>query len=231
MKLSAVILARTLAYIDSNDLNSKGKLFIPDLVRALAERYKFEKLPKFEDRQEKGLVFEDGKIGNKVITKLSLFDAIIVLESRSNTSDSKQLIEEMLSWAAAKFDLVYAPGSIKRFAYVSGLSFYSDAPLLSAASQPITDLAAKTGTAVSEIWQEPIQYYPAQITVAHDPLARKNGIAHFMITYRAESRFSENKYYSEAPLPTDTHAKFLEEYERDVLAVAAQAARPRVHKI
>jgi len=218
VKFSAVLLARTLAYIETNDLNQKGKLFVPDLIKALAERYKFEKLPKFEERQEKGLVFEDGKIGNKVIAKLTFFESLIALESRSNTSDSKQLIEELLLWAAAKFDLNYTPGSIKRFAYVSGISFYSDAPLLSGGSQPISDLAAKTAEAVSEIWQEPVQYYPAQIVVAHDPLARKNGIAHFMITHRLETRFSENKYYSEAPLSTEMHLKFLEQYERDVLA-------------
>lgn len=230
MKLSAVILARTLAYIEGNDLNQKGKLFVPDLIRAIAERYKFDKLPKPEERQEKGILFEEGKIGNKVIAKLSIFDTLISLETRSNTSDSKQLIEEMLAWAAAKFDLNYIPGSIKRFAYVSGVSFYSDAPLLSAGSQPIADLATKTTEAVSEIWQGPVQYYPAQITVAHDPLARKDGIAHFMITYRAQARFSENKFYSEAPLPTDMHLQFLEDYEKDVIAVVESRAA-RVRKI
>jgi hypothetical protein len=231
VRLSAVILARTLAFIEIYDLNPKGKLFLPDFIKAMAERYKFETLPKPEERQEKGLIFQEGKIGNKVIVKLTIFDALIVLETRSNTSDSKQLIEEMLLWAAAKFDLTYSPGSIKRFAYVSDVSFYSDVPLLGAASPPLIELAAKTGEALTEIWQEPVQYYPASVAVAHDPMARKNGIAPFTITYRAESRFSENKYFSEAPLPTDMHLQFLEEYERDVLAASESRTARRSYKI
>jgi hypothetical protein len=47
-------------------------------------------------------------------------------------------------------------------------------------------------------------------------MARKYGIAPFSITRRAESRFSENKYFSEAPLPTDIHISLLEEFEAEV---------------
>jgi hypothetical protein len=47
-------------------------------------------------------------------------------------------------------------------------------------------------------------------------MARSHGIAPFVITHRAESRYSENKYFSEAPLPTDMHIEFLEEFEAGV---------------
>ena len=117
---------------------------------------------------------------------------------------------------AAKFDLSYNPGSIKRFAYISDLTFYSEVPLLGVACQPLINLAAKTSDALSEIWQEPVQYYPANLAVGHDPMARKNGIAPFSITHRAEARYSENKYFSEAPLPTDMHIAFLEEFEAGI---------------
>jgi hypothetical protein len=46
-------------------------------------------------------------------------------------------------------------------------------------------------------------------------LERKYGIASFSITRRAEARFSENKYFSEAPLPTDLHLKLLEQFEAE----------------
>lgn len=225
MKLSAVTLARTLAFIEIYDLNAKGKLFFPDVVQGIADRYKFQRLPKREEYEKDGIIFEEGKIGNKAIKKLTIFDTLIVLETRSNTSDSKQLIEDMLQWGAAKFDFTYNPGSIKRFAYVSDLTFYSDVPILDAACQPLIELAAKTGAAVTEIWQEPVQYYPANLAVGHDPMARKNGIAPFSITHRAEARFSENKYFSEAPLPTDMHIAFLEEFEAGIKRLHDAASR------
>jgi hypothetical protein len=216
VKLSAVVLARTLAFIEIYDLNTRGKLSVPDVVQGIAERYKFQRLPKREEYDKEGLIFEDGKIGNKAIKKLTIYETLIVLETRSNTSESKQLIEELLLWGAAKFDLAYNPGSIKRFGYVSDLTFYSDVPVLGAACPPLMDLAAKASAALSDIWQEPVQYSPANLAIGHDPLARKYGIAPFTITHRAEARFSENKYFSEAPLPTDMHIAFLEEFEAGI---------------
>jgi hypothetical protein len=216
VKLSSVLLAKTLAYIEIADLNAKGNVFVPELIKALGERYKFHILPKLEERGEKGLVFEEGRIGNKVITKFTILDAVLVLETRSNTSDSKQILEDMLLWGAAKFGFTYTPESIKRFAYVSDVTFYSEVSLLDAACQPLLDLATKTSAALTEIWQEPVQYHPANLAIAHDPMARSYAIAPFTITHRAEARYSENKYFSEAPLPTDMHISFLEEFEAGI---------------
>jgi hypothetical protein len=218
LRLASVILARTLAYVESFDLNPRGKTFYPDIVHGLVERYKFQKFPKQPEEfdEAKGVVFEYGKFGPKVIYKFTIFNTLLALETRSSTADSQQLIEEMLEWGAQKFGLTYAPGMIKHFGYISDLTFYSDVPILDAACQPLVDLATKTGAALSEIHKEPFQYYPANLAVGHDPLAKKNGIAPFTITRRAESRFSENKYFSEAPLPTDMHIAFLEEFEAGI---------------
>jgi hypothetical protein len=212
LRLSAVVLARALAYIELADLNPKGKVFLPDLIKEISSRYKFQTLPKFEEREKEGLVFGEGKVGHKAIKKLVLFDTLIVLETMSNTSDSKEIIEELLLWGAAKFELNYEPNSIRRFGYVSAVTFYSDAPIL-VPSPALERLAVATGQGVSDSWKEPIHYEGLNITIGHDPLLRKNLIASFILTRRAETKFSENKYYSEAPLPTDMHISLLEEYE------------------
>jgi len=192
-------------------------VFFPDVVKAIVERYKFRKFPsKPEDFDESnGVVFEDGKAGNKVIQKFTIFTTLLVVETRSNTDDSKQVIEDMLLWGATKFGIVYKTGAIKRHAYVSGLSFYSDPHLLTV-SPILQNLATKTSAALTNIWEEPIHYETITLSVGHDPLARKYGIAPFTITRRAEARFSDNKYYSEAPLPTEMHLTLLEEFEAGV---------------
>lgn len=224
MKLAAVILARTLAYVEIFDLSPRGKVFLPDVVAGIAERYKFLKFPtKPEDFDEsKGIVFEEGKIGNKVIQKFTIFSTLLVLETRSSTDDSQQIIEDMLLWGAAKFGIDYTPKGIKRHAYVSGISFYSDIPILTVSSVLHT-LSEKTSAALSEIWQEPVHYETVGIAVGHDSMARKYGIAQFTLTRRAEAKFSENKYYSEAPLPTDMHMALLEEFEAGVRRIQGHA--------
>jgi hypothetical protein len=219
VKLSSIILARTLCRIETFDLNPKGRVFYPELVEALVQRYKFQKFPKTleEFNEQKGVEFYEGKFGNKVIQKFTIYNTLLVIETRSSTDDSKQILEEMLSWAAAKFDLNYKPEMIEHFGYVSGVTFYSDAPILGG-STALKKIAKATGDAVSEIWHERFDYETINIVIGHDPLVRKYGIASFTLTRRAEAKFLENKYYSEAPLPTDLHLKLLEQYEQDVLS-------------
>ncbi|HET9086366.1 MAG TPA: hypothetical protein VFN53_02470, partial [Acidobacteriaceae bacterium] len=72
-------------------------------------------------------------------------------------------------------------------------------------------------SAVTEQIFEGLQYQPSQIWVGHDPGVRKNAIASFMIAHRVNTSFSENIFFSEAPLPTDLHIKFLNEFEKDVM--------------
>jgi hypothetical protein len=221
VQLSSVILARVLGFVETFDLSPRGKLFLPEIIPEIVKRYGFLKFPKtLEDFDEsKGVEFLEGKFEGKVIQKFVIWNTLLVLETRSNTADSKQILEGMLEWGADEFGLTYGPGTIKRFGYVSDVTFHSDAPLLGANSA-VTNLASGVGAAVSAIWGDPVEYHPLVVTVGHDPLSRKNAIANFTIQRRSETRFTDNKYFSEAPLPTDEHLTFLEEYEKDVLRTA-----------
>jgi hypothetical protein len=51
-----------------------------------------------------------------------------------------------------------------------------------------------------------------------EQIPRKPLHAPFTIQRRAETAFAENKYFSEAPLPTNEHVALLETFEADVIA-------------
>lgn len=225
MKLSSIVVSKVIGYIEILDLSPKGTVFLPELVPQIAKRFNFQKFPQSpaEMDESKGIEFLEGKSGETVIQKFAVFSTLLVIETRSSTSDSKRILEEMLTWGAEKFGLSYTPGTIKRFAYVSDLTFYSDVAILNV-SAALTNLSTKTSRALSDIWQEPISYEPINLIVGHDPTARKYAIAPFSIARRAEARFSENKYFSEAPLPTDVHIRLLEEFEREVAVSASESA-------
>jgi hypothetical protein len=219
VKLSAIMLARAIALVETSDLNPRGQVFGPDLVRALVERYNFQKFPQTPDEfdEGKGVEFITGKAGTTVVEKFTVWRAGLGLETRSSTDDSKQILEGMLEWGAERFGLAYTSGMIKRWMYVSNVTFYSNVPLLALLSDPLAKLSRRTSESLSQILGERIEYETVMVTVHHDVLTRKFSPAPFSIQRRVETPFADNKYYSEAPLPTDVHIELLREFEADVI--------------
>src|SRR5438128_190250 len=109
MQRSAVVLARCLAFVETFDLDPTGRVFPPDLVKGLVERYQFQKFPReFSDFDEtKGVEFLSGKHGDNVIWQLRIFNTGIILDTRVNTKVSQELIEEALDWTSSNFGLSY----------------------------------------------------------------------------------------------------------------------------
>jgi hypothetical protein len=207
-----------LGFVDSRYLISGKNIYFPELVGEIVKHFSFQKSPQtLEDYDiSKGVEFLEGKAGRRTIQKLVLWDNTLVLETTSSTKDSKEILEEILLWGVERFGLNYEPGLIGRFAYVSDVTFYSDTPLLNV-SPAVSFLANSCTAALSEIWQEPVDYRPISLKVGHDPVLRQYGIAPFSIERRGSARFSENKYFSEAPLPTDVHLQILEQFEKHVI--------------
>lgn len=218
LRRPVVLLARVLAFVDSRYLISGKNVYFPELVSEIAKQFSFQKSPQaLEDFDlSKGVDFLEGRSGRRNIQKLTIWDQTLVLETTSNTQDSKEILEELLLWAAAKFGINYEPGLITRFAFISDVTFISDVPLLSV-SHAVSYLANSCTKALSEIWQEPVDYRPISLKVGHDPVSRKYGIAPFSIERRGSARFADNEYFSEAPLATDMHLQILEQFEKYLL--------------
>jgi len=214
MKLSAVLLARAIGFVETFDLSPKTSIFYPELVKEIVAHYNFQKFPKeFKDFDEqKGVEFLQGKYGDMVIDKAVIYSNGLLIDTRENTKISEQLIEEALVWGKSKFGLAYHSGLIRRVGYLSQLTFYSDVPL-NALNPALKKLSDRITSAVTEIHKEPLDYQTTGVVIAHDPLKRKNPLAAFTILPRVETPLSEHKYFSEAPLPTDLHWELLEEFE------------------
>jgi hypothetical protein len=217
LRQPAILLARVIAYVDAPDL-LPGAVYAPDLANEVASRYGFQKFPqKVEDYElKKGVEFIGGKLESLFIQKFAIWENIVTVETRTSTDDCKGFLEDVLRWAVTKFGATYTLDKIQRFAYISDVSFYSDAPLLSL-NNALTNLQTRTSRALSEIWQESVEYLPTSVKIGHDPVARHLPIAPFSIERKGTSRFSENKYFSEAPLPTKLHLEMLEAFEAEIL--------------
>jgi hypothetical protein len=217
MELMSILLARAMAWVEPTDLNPKGAVFYPELTKALLARYNFQKFPqKLEDFDEsKGVTFGVGRLGDTVIEQLVIYTYGIVLDTRISTQESKRLLEEAFQWGSKELGLVYTPAMVTRWQYASHVTFRTNVPMTNA-SPALQRLAEGVSQSVAETTGEHFEYDVPFIVVDYDQLRRKHPVGRFSIQRRDNTPFSENKYFSDAPLPTDVHLRLLESFERDL---------------
>ena len=218
MQLSAVLLARVLAFFDINDLNPRGRLFFPDLVPLIVERFRFSTYPqKPEDFDEqKGIVFSGGYISGTTVDKLTVWSDGAGFDVRSSTDEAKEIIHDTFQWLKSVVDLNYTERSIIRWGYLSQLTFYSDIDLLK-----LNPAVEKLCNRISEHLgsdHKSYEFRPVNLGLTFDRYMNPWTMAPFGIQRRAGSPFEDNKYFSEAPLPTATHLEFLQALEEDLRA-------------
>jgi hypothetical protein len=219
MEISAIILARVLYFVEGLELNPTGRVYFPDLVSALIERCGFQKFPQeFKDFDDtKGVEFSEGKWGDTVIETLKIYNTGLQLDTRVSTQESERVLKEALNWAIKEFGIVYDPKMLSRKAYVSDLVFRTEVPILSSYT-PFANLCERGQAAFATLSHDKSPWQPVIFTVQSEGVPRKPLNAAFSIQRRAETMFSENKYFSEAPLPTDIHVDLLKRFEADVTA-------------
>ncbi len=219
MKQSAVTLARVLAFVETFDLNPQGTVFFPDLVAKLVEKCRFQKYPQtIQDFDEqKGVEFLAGVWDGVNVEKLTVYNNGILLDTRVSTAISEGILAEALAWAK-QLGLTYRPDMIKRWGYLSNFTFYSDVPLLGPEAA-ITTLARRVSEKVAQRATDAnLNYKPTRLDLDFDRSQINFPIAPFTIQRRTIVPFSENKYFSEAPLRSEDHLALLEEFERNVAA-------------
>jgi hypothetical protein len=211
MRLASVVLARIYAVFPIEDLNPAGTVYYPDVVAWLVGRFGFQKYPaKFEDFDEsKGIEFEAGKAGDVTVEKMVILANGVYVDTLASTDASETILRETLAAAGNELGIYYREDMLKRRAYVSQLAFYSDAPvfLLHPVFQKISSMVTKE---VAENFGKPLQYQASAVGVSYDPTTTQVGPAPFNIQRREATPYSDNKYFSVAPVKTKVHLELLE---------------------
>lgn len=217
MRLAAIVLARVLGYVETADLNPGGSVFFPELIQKIVERFEFQRYPQtFEETNEdKGVEFVEGRWNGVTVDKFTIFRGALIVDTSASTADSERILDEALTWAAIECGINYKPGMIRRKQYLSDLTFYSDISLL--AVHPALLKLQKTVTDQEEKYLgQRLKYDLTHFGLDFDHTLNPLIAAPFSIQRRGNALFSENKYFSEAALPTDVHIKLLQEFEADL---------------
>src|SRR5271157_3671891 len=100
MQLLGVTLARVLAFVELTDLNPKGTVYYPDLVRALVEKLRFVKFPQRieEFDEQKGVEFVGGTWAGTTVERVILYNNGILLDTRSSTDESERILGKWFNW-------------------------------------------------------------------------------------------------------------------------------------
>jgi hypothetical protein len=215
MQITAIMMARALAFVEVQELNPKGKAYYPDIAAALVRRFNFQGYPtKPEDFDEaKGIHFTDGKFSDGTLDRVQIFTHGIVVDTRISTDVSAALLHDTLLWARSELGLHYEEGMVKRRAFVSQLTFES-ALKLAKLNPVLGKVGGQISSSLSTSMGQPINYEPTGIILNLDQSSTKLAPGFFTLERRAEVPFSDNKYFSTAPLSTQDHISTLQEIEK-----------------
>jgi len=219
MELLSVGIARCLWFIDTRELNPRGREFQTGLFSALAEKYDFSKAPYDEDdktpniKESPGYKFIDGTYSNpagvEIMVNLTIFDDGLLAETRSSTDDSDAFLNEIVQMAVDEFGLVFKPEMILKKGYISEL-YVSPSRALSDLNRKLNQIAERL-TALMSVSDCAAKYELAGVLFNSDPGLKEPGP--FRFERKIDTPFSKNKFYSFAPLPTNTHLELLEDLE------------------
>jgi hypothetical protein len=221
VQLVAVRTARVIAHLNAEELNPSGRPLAHDFMKAFVERYKFIKYPQtpdeITDTEQKGLVFELGKWNDVGIDKLVLLDWGIITDTRASTESSEKVLQDMLNWGAETFGLSNRPDLITRRQYVSEIIFTSDMTL-SIANARLNNLGNRVTESIARHFGQTLPYEINAIDFHFDTTQSKQFFAHLRIERFASAPFSDKKYYSGAPLPTEEHLRLIHDFEAALTA-------------
>ena len=218
MQLLNINSAKAIWLFDLLDLNPRGDAVLSELLEWLKSTYGFLKYPSSPvdfDQNTQTLSFIGGKFlsgkdetGKEryIYVDLIVYKDGLVASTRSSTKDTDRFLEEALQAACAKFNLPYRSDLVTKKLYLSEIDVRLDKPLnlihpiVQSMESTISSLLGKVGFEFSGFTFSPEPKAPWQYS-------------QFRIERKLNTPWSENRYYSIAPLHTEDHLGLIEEFE------------------
>jgi hypothetical protein len=214
------MVARAIWLFDIRDMNPKGKSIFPELFDWLKDQYNFAKFPKStaEVDQQGGWSFSDGQFQAKeevfIDADLAVYNDGLVATTRSSTNDSEAFLENVLESACKDYSLVFDHSMIRRKMYLSEINVKANGSL-SRINPTFDEFVGKISSALGFDSKTGFQLTGVIFGADQTALPMSMQIfSGFAFERKVGAPFSENRFYSKAPLPTHLHMELLEEFEK-----------------
>jgi len=187
-----------------------GELYYPDAAAKLVERYSFKKYPSVEEMTRQPLVFGIGKIRDIQINELDIYQDGIIVFSRSDTDVLDEFISDLFEWSEKELGVLTIPMSRPEKYYESTLVVKSEIDLAQVIS-PRDEVANMANRLFLEVAPNKQLYELSGFLLDCDQFAfhGKRKPLRFAVERRLGVPYSENIFFSQAPLPTKGHLAFL----------------------
>jgi len=216
MNLLSVNVARSIWLFPLNDLNPRGKSLYPALFSFLVQKYSFLKYPTAVDQfdEQKGIKFELGNFYNRanttVIVNASIFSDGVVAETRSTTDDADAFLAEAMDAVCQEYGLTPMANIRMRKIYLSEI-FVQTQQSLNLLNDKLDHFGHRLSADISGF---PEQTWEASgISFSVDQGVQQAKPIPFRLERAANTAFSDNRYYSVAPLQTEKHLRLLDDLE------------------
>ena len=212
IEVRQIALARSLQILKS----PAGTIgYLPDLVNQLKARYNFVQAPKTEDLlpsdPPKGAEFRHGRLPNDpkvIIDKLTVFNDGVVADAAESTDHADEFLSDFQEWA--KTAIPKAMPSGPRF-YLSQLEIKMEPPL-EAYVQSLKPIGEKITQRLATYGIQTTRYEVSAINMNWDVSGKPVPQAgQFFIDRRLNVPYSENVWFTQAPLRTADHIALLKE--------------------
>ena len=193
-----------------------GQLYLPGAAAKLIERYSFVKSPSMTDLTERRdyVAFGIGKFLDSQIQELRIYGDGVIVEARSNSKILDAFVDDLLAWNTEEFGLETIPGT-KAERYHESTIVVRSGKDLSKVTGPLREISSELNKLLQKQNYSPRPYQVSGFILDCDPHAeggRRKELS-FILDRRMGAAFAENRFFSQAPLPTDDHFALLERIE------------------
>ncbi len=211
MRVVSVSSGKAIWLFETMELNPRG-LDLDPISAAIRSRYAFAGHKNREEIEgaRDGIKFERGSFkpdgSDSISVGFSIFNDGLVAETSAGTAYSEAFLEDLLAFVQKQHGLYFEPAMVRKRRYLSALLVESKQGLskISEALASISaELTADTGR----------KYEAVSVSVGYDTKEPAEGLGPFLIERRSNVPFSANRFYSTAPLTTESHIKLLNQFE------------------
>ncbi len=213
MELAAIELSR-IVYL-THRVRPAGQMYVPDAVQKFAQRYSFAKLPTVDDLARVPISFSLGKFKDVQIDEFQIYNDGIIVSAKANTEVLESFISDLISWTEKEFGLVEAVTATPEKFFESAIIVKSvkDLALSLSPRNDVAEILNRTfrgnlvGVGPYQLSGFILDCDPSQFAATRKPLR-------FLLERRWGIPFSQNVFYSHAPLRTQDHLQVLSDLER-----------------